>query len=279
MTTSISDNGINFADATNLSSAAQIGMRNKIINGNFTVNQRGYTSGTALAAGVYAHDRFKAGASGCTYTFTQAKPDTLVTITAGTLIQVIEDVNCTEAGYVISWTGTAQGRMDTGTYAASPIVVTGKTPGTQMQVEFGTGTLGKVQVEAGTVPTPFERRPIGAELLLCQRYLPALISGSTSDFLPGAGFVSAATIATFIITFQVQVRVPPTGVAFSSSAHFTINTVIGGGVVGTIALAGSVGGINSVRISGTNSGMTPGQACQFYFNTAGAFLLFSGCEL
>ena len=34
----------------------------------------------------------------------------------------------------------------------------------------GTWTVGNVQLEPGPVATPFERRPIGAELALCQRY-------------------------------------------------------------------------------------------------------------
>ena len=58
--------------------------RNVVINGNFGINQRAYASGTALAAGAYAHDRFKAGSGGCTYAFTQTVPDTAITITAGT---------------------------------------------------------------------------------------------------------------------------------------------------------------------------------------------------
>ena len=34
----------------------------------------------------------------------------------------------------------------------------------------GTWTIGDVQLEGGTIATPFERRPIGTELSLCQRY-------------------------------------------------------------------------------------------------------------
>jgi hypothetical protein len=36
--------------------------------------------------------------------------------------------------------------------------------------QSGTFDIAQVQVEAGSVATPFERRPIGAELALCQRY-------------------------------------------------------------------------------------------------------------
>jgi hypothetical protein len=44
----------------------------------------------------------------------------------------------------------------------------------------GTWQIGAVQFEPGTVATPFERRPIGTELLLCYRYY--YIARSTSDY-------------------------------------------------------------------------------------------------
>ncbi len=147
------------------------GNRNRLINGNFIINQRGNTSGTALAAGAYGHDRWKGGSSGCTYTFTAGTPDTTITITAGTLQQVIEGaVNIEGGSYVLSWSGTAQGRINSGSYAASPVTVTGITAGANVTVEFNTGTVGLVQFEPGAQATTFERRLHTTERLLCQRY-------------------------------------------------------------------------------------------------------------
>ncbi|CAB4142755.1 hypothetical protein UFOVP433_36, partial [uncultured Caudovirales phage] len=37
------------------------GYRNRIINGAFVINQRGYTSTTNLASGSYGFDRWKSG--------------------------------------------------------------------------------------------------------------------------------------------------------------------------------------------------------------------------
>lgn len=145
-----------------------ISYRNKLINGNFAVNQRGVAAGsTAYAAGAYTLDRWKAGAGGVTLSFATAANVTTVTITAGTLVQVIEGNNLQSGTHALSWTGTAQGRIDAGAYGASGLTGAA-TGGTNMTVEFNTGTLSLVQLEPGTVKTPFERRL--NELSLCERY-------------------------------------------------------------------------------------------------------------
>lgn len=158
----------------NYASSAVIG-DNLIINGNFSVNQRGNAGGVAIPAGnYYSHDRWKAGASGCTYTFTQTLPDTAITITAGTLTQVIEAGMILGGVYTLSWTGTAQGRVyqgtPTGSYAASPIVTPALISGTNTIVEFNAGTVGRVKFELGTTATPFNRYSLAKVLADCQRY-------------------------------------------------------------------------------------------------------------
>ena len=146
-----------------------IGVINAIINGNFQVNQRGVSGTVTLAAGAYGHDRWKAGASGCTYTFATVSNVTTLTITAGSLIQVIEGINLYSGTYALSWSGTSQGKIGAGSYSGSG--VTGSvTGGTNLNIEFNTGTLSLVQFEPGTEVSPFERRDYGRELMMCQRY-------------------------------------------------------------------------------------------------------------
>lgn len=198
--TLISCNNLATTPVTNLVSGGSIEvanhseMHNLIINGGFAVNQRAYVSAATLAAGAYGHDRWKAGASGGNYSFTQGVNGTTITIASGkSLIQVIEDKNIQGGNYVLSWTGTATARYgkDTatpsGSYTSSPITITGQTAGTVMSVEFGPGTLGTVKLESGTVATPFVSLGYAEELRKCQWYYyqltgyPVLLNKSTSS--------------------------------------------------------------------------------------------------
>lgn len=183
---------------------------NLVINGDFRVNQVGYVSATALSAGTYGHDQWKAGASGGDYSFTQLKSSTQITIASGkSLIQPIEDANVVGGSYVLSWTGTAQARAGvntltpSGAYAASPLSIAGQTAGTAMSIEFNSGTLGTVKLESGAIATPFIMRPYDQELVTCQRYF---------EWIPySLGlWMNAGTSSETPIRFATQKRVVPT---------------------------------------------------------------------
>ncbi len=179
-----------------------IGVINAIINGNFQVNQRGVSGTVTLAAGAYGHDRWKAGASGCTYTFATVDNVTTLTISAGSLIQVIEGLNLYSGTYTLSWTGTAQGKIGAGSYSGSGVTGTA-TGGTNLNIEFGTGTLSLVQFEPGVEASPFERRDYGRELMMCQRYYQRFVA-SLRGYCQDTTFQVASTIS-----FPVQLRVAP----------------------------------------------------------------------
>lgn len=197
--------------------------KNRLIDGGFIINQRGYVSGTALSSGTYAHDRWKAGSGGCTYTFTQGSlgVPTTITITAGSLQQVIEGCNMAEGGtYVLSWTGTAQARFNGGTYGSSPLSVTGITAGANTTIEFNTGTVSSAQLEVGSQATSFDYRPYGTELALCQRYYEksydqaTVPNTATTTGQFNSGGVQGATTTTEInggsLVFAVSKRATPT---------------------------------------------------------------------
>jgi hypothetical protein len=178
--------------------------RNKIINGNFAVNQRAVSGTVVLAAGVYGHDRWKAGAGGCTYTFATSANVTTLTITAGTLMQVIEGANLLSGTHVLTWTGTATARVDSGSYGASGLTGTA-TGGTNQTIEFATGTVSKVQYEPGSVATPFEHRPYATEFSLCQRYYQ-VVGGVNSAHPYVEGYGVAGSFVSATMPFQVPTR-------------------------------------------------------------------------
>jgi len=215
------------------------GFRNAIINGDFRINQRGFTSATADNS--YGFDRWMIEVSGgCTYTpvafalgnaisgyepINHARLVTTGQSGAGVysiLEQRIEDVR-TYAGQTITisfWAKAASGTpkvsvemnqfwgssATTNNNAGSVTLSTtwqrysvtttlgsasGKTIagnhhlGLLLWISAGTNFSARtnslgiqtntfdfwgVQVESGSVATPFEQRPIGTELQLCQRY-------------------------------------------------------------------------------------------------------------
>ena len=167
------------------------GFKNRIINGQLNINQRGVSGTVTLTAGSYGHDRFKGGASGCTYTFATSNNVTTLTISAGSLIQVVEGLNLESGTYTLSFTGTAQGKIGAGSFSASG--VTGSiTGGTNTNIEFNTGTLSLPQLEKGTQATSFDYRSYGIELVMCQRYCCVLTSGGGNAGPYGGLYASAA---------------------------------------------------------------------------------------
>ena len=83
----------------------------------------------------------------------------------------------------------------------------------------GTWTIGDVQLEPGSVATPFERRSYGQELALCQRYYLSAITTSSLN-------VSGATAnVSYVGNFPVTMRANPTitGVtaSYTTANNFT----------------------------------------------------------
>ena len=189
--------------ASVLPSAGGFDFRNKIINGNPRINQRGYVSGAATTAGQYTLDRWKVtGTGGITFSTTNNK--TTITIPSGqTIQQVIEGLNLDTGTYVLSWEGTAQGRVNSGSYGASGAVTASVTGGTNTTIEFNAGTVTSIQFEQGTVVTPFERRDYGSELMMCQRYFLGASNVQTSSsatVLPARYFCDMRAAPTPVIT-------------------------------------------------------------------------------
>ena len=253
--------------------------RSAIINGNFGINQRAVSGTVSLAAGIYGHDRWKAGTGGCTYTFATSQNVTTITITAGTLVQVIEGVNLQSGSYILSWTGTATGRVDSGSYGASGTIGTA-VGGTNQSIEFSTGTVSKVQYEPGTAITNFTQRQYQAELALCQRYLPAWITTGATQSVGATGMCYSTTAAEFQLPYPVQPRVIPTGITATANRFGALTSAGSISAASTPSLNGSASTLQalSILLAGT-SGLTAGNATILYSTAGAGTILATGCEL
>ena len=208
------------------------GYQNRIINGAFVINQRNYASAANLASGAYGFDRWKSGFTNTALTFTAGSQATTVTIsTSGVLQQIVERQNMPAGTYVLSWAGTATGRVYNvgGTppaYAASPVTVT--LDGlANVVVEFtaagGTRTLSLVQLEAGPVFSPFQYRHLGEELNLCRRYYQRYTSTAADQgFLSGVFFSTVFPLGPYLFPIM---RAAPT-ITFSGTYDLVSGNVI-----------------------------------------------------
>lgn len=276
--------------------AIDSGMKNRLINGAFDINQRLVT---APADDAYVHDRW--------YVLTQSNPITVGTQTNPEngqancirltqsnasaqrmgLAQIIESVNCIDLRAlvlslsgrlrcsssqalrwaVLEWTGTANtvtsdvvNDWTSTTYTASnffiastavvamgsltptantwtPITETVGVPTSSMNnlIVFvwteGTAAqnvtldIGLMQLEAGGVATPFERRTFAAEVALCQRYYEksfaltaAPAQNTNTNNVSWTGSHGAATNFTIPIIFRVVKRTNVTAVTYNPSA-------------------------------------------------------------
>jgi hypothetical protein len=263
---------------------AGLGFRNLLINADFRINQRGYTSGTSLAVGAYGFDRWKiAGGLNTTLTFTSAPQGQMITISTanGQIRQIIERANVTPGTYILSWEGTVSGRVyneggsSTG-YASSPVRVV--LDGTaNVIVEFTTqpsvtSTLWKPQLEQNNQPTPFEQRPIGVELQLCQRYYYRITGNTNARFaIAGNGSLQNSFPTTFL---KQTMRTQPT-IDYSSLSHFTLESLNGTGTATPTVIGYNAGQTEAVTVICSSSGNNTASAVQLNGATTGAWLAFS----
>jgi hypothetical protein len=133
--------------------------------------------------------------------------------------------------------------------------------------------LAGVQLEAGSVATPFERRPYGQELLLCQRYFQQR-GGNSADERFAIGFSYTSTQGRFIYFARVVMRSSPT-LSISAAGDFRIERQGGGSITATsISLDQPSQEVIAMNVNGA-SGLTAGEGCQFQAQNTDARLRFS----
>jgi hypothetical protein len=172
------------------------GFRNLIINGAVTINQREKTY-AEVANDEYWADRWKKVSGGMT--------------------QIIEDGN-----YEPNSTYTLSGLGVTTQQVTSPGVG-------HWTIPTIPSTATKIQLEIGTVATPFERRPVGIEWQLCLRYYWETL-GDGANYRAYAYNQRQANDNTsnatksIIINFPVKMRVPPSGSTINLGTFDFIST-------------------------------------------------------
>jgi hypothetical protein len=142
----------------------------------------------------------------------------------------------------------------------------------------GSIDLTGVQLEKGTVATPFEFRAFAQELALCQRYYQLYnTSGGSgvSNGILGIGHVGSATVAQFAIPLKVSMRVGPT--AFSNTAVGNYALVQGGTGYAITGFSMPYSSSELVWFQTANSGTIPtvGGAVILYGANSSGFLAFS----
>lgn len=242
--------------------------KNKIINGDFVINQLGVSGTVILSAGQYGHDKWKAGDGGCTYTFATSQNKTTITISSGTLMQTVEGIGIYSGTHTVSWVGTSMGRIGTGAYTASGMQLN-PTGGNDFSVEFNAGTLSQVQIEFGTVATAFEKRDISIEKLLCERYMKTFNVTTPFTYLNVGRF---ATTTTAVISFDTnaQMRTSPT---ISATGTFVLYHDGTNSLVTSYALHGTGSSMVSIAAIMTDT-TTAGNLGAIYSGAAGGMLIF-----
>lgn len=222
------------------------GFRNKIINGDFRINQRGLAK--AQAAGVYGYDRWKGHANG--------------------LEQIIEATDVPAGKYTLSWSGGGTGSVGGSAYAVSPITID-LPGGANVSVVVPSAAL-NVQLEPGSKATQFERRPLSIEEALCQRYYFQTSTPSLRGVvLTGYGVVSMA------ITLPVSMRTTPT-----ISVVSPIGILDGASGSGTITgVAANYSTRNSISFNPTYTGSFPTAGVPVVVNVGSGGALAASAEL
>jgi hypothetical protein len=136
-----------------------------------------------------------------------------------------------------------------------------------------------VQVEKGTIATPFEQRPIGTELALCQRYYQRITPDISISSYPG--FNDTTTTGVFMIPFTQTMRVKPTSLETSGTATDYAIRHKGSSITTCNTLPSlSSATTNYINFVATvASGLTAGESSLFRFGNANVAYLGWNAEL
>ena len=135
-----------------------------------------------------------------------------------------------------------------------------------------------VQLEVGETATPFEHRPYGTELALCQRYCVVISgAGTTAISSPVASGYCVGTTNFYVpYVFKVAPRTPPTGISVTNPTSFTCAF---GAASNPSAINFTGGSFEGCFMQASITGGTGGYGGVMYMNNTNAKIEITGMEL
>jgi hypothetical protein len=144
---------------------------------------------------------------------------------------------------------------------------------TNISLDATTLRLSNVQLELGSTATPFEQRPIGTELALCQRYFYGPL-GTANNQPVGTGVATSNSTARIVVTYPVTLRTTPT-FAIAGTTRIGYTTLGDMLYSNATLLDGSYSPYSaSIRFEVSGTPLTVGQAV-FYVNLTNSSPQFS----
>ncbi|AMJ61027.1 DUF2793 domain-containing protein [Bosea sp. PAMC 26642] len=204
---------------------------NLLVNGDMTINQRGF-SGGALGSGAYGFDRWKADAAGTSLSVSGFS----ITLSSGAIVQIVEPLLWGIASFAgvpltLSVEGLSGGNLTVGIGSVSGAITAGSgrrsvtlTPAVGDTVRLapaaGAVAFQRIKLEFGRHATPWQARPLPQEQALARRYHWRVEGTYLFD-----GYQAAGQAVTELIVLPTSMRAVPSA-SFSVVSQGNIN---GGG--------------------------------------------------
>jgi len=128
-----------------------------------------------------------------------------------------------------------------------------------------------VQLEVGSVATPFEHRSYGEELALCQRYFHRISRPETTSAWFTVGLVYSSTVVWGLVTHPTTMRSTPS-VSYNGTTQYVILDASGAHNTTSVTISGN--GVYSTMIEWISSGLTAGYAAMLAIDADGYHISF-----